>query len=170
MAKAGVIFIGTQAGLEVWSDPGGSGRWRRRISTLSGVPITAIAALDALTLTVAAPGSSLISRDGGLNWQEAAAADPAGVTVAELALAGLPPTQLRLGAAGIERRDDAADAWMPVLSGDITVLHAVGYHQDSVWAGAADGGFWLSSNRGRSWQAVGTAAAAVSALCAVRLI
>jgi hypothetical protein len=170
MAKAGVVFVGTQAGLEVWSDPGGSGRWRRRITALGGTPITAIAAADALSVAVSLRGGGLISHDGGLSWQDGPPPAAAASAATELVLAGLPPAVLRGTHTAIERRSEDDGAWQPVLAGAVTVLHAVSYHQDSVWAGAADGGLWLSSDRGRSWQQIGNADAAISALCAVRLI
>jgi len=73
MAKAGIVYVGTDNGLVTYSDPGGSGRWRRVSHTLEGCPVRAIIAIDAsnnaLDLLVAADGQPpLRSSDGGQSW------------------------------------------------------------------------------------------------------
>lgn len=73
MAKAGIVYVGTDNGLVTYSDPGGTGRWRRVGHTLEGSPVRAIIALDAsqnaLDLLVAADGQPpLHSSDGGQTW------------------------------------------------------------------------------------------------------
>jgi photosystem II stability/assembly factor-like uncharacterized protein len=76
MAKAGIVYVGTANGLATYSDPGGTGKWRRRWQTLAGQGILAILAVDEQTLVVAPAGAApLYSSDGGQSWSEAPAGD-----------------------------------------------------------------------------------------------
>jgi len=75
MAKAGIVYVGTTDGLVTYSDPGGIGRWRRVGRALAGSPVRAIAAADALHLTVLAGEESRRSDDGGQSWGPAPRAD-----------------------------------------------------------------------------------------------
>jgi photosystem II stability/assembly factor-like uncharacterized protein len=68
MAKAGIIYVGTSQGLVIYSDPGGSGRWRRVGVSLEGQPIEQIRATDALNLTVLSASVVLQTSDGGQHW------------------------------------------------------------------------------------------------------
>lgn len=81
MAKAGIVYIGTDNGLVTYSDPGDTGRWRRIGHTLEGRKVRAIIAADgedsALTTVIVDldAGEVLISLDGGQSWGPAPAAD-----------------------------------------------------------------------------------------------
>lgn len=75
MAKAGVVYLGTSEGLVVYSDPGGTGRWRRVAQSIEGQAVRAILAADALTLLVVVDGGALRSADGGQSWSAAQDAD-----------------------------------------------------------------------------------------------
>lgn len=77
MAKAGVVYVGTAAGLVIYSDPGGSGRWRRVGMSLEGRAIEALSAVDALSLLALAAGAALRSVDGGQSWADASEAEAA---------------------------------------------------------------------------------------------
>jgi photosystem II stability/assembly factor-like uncharacterized protein len=78
MAKAGIVYVGTADGLATYSDPGGTGNWRRRWQTLEGRAIRAILAIDDRTLVVApAGGEALFSDDGGQSWSAAPQGDAA---------------------------------------------------------------------------------------------
>jgi photosystem II stability/assembly factor-like uncharacterized protein len=69
MAKAGLLYIGTDDGLITLSDPGGIGRWRRVGHTLRGWTVRVVLALDALHLLVVAGGGVQRSTNGGMQWQ-----------------------------------------------------------------------------------------------------
>jgi photosystem II stability/assembly factor-like uncharacterized protein len=73
MAKAGIVYVGTDDGLVTYSDPGATGRWRRVGHTLAGRGVQGIIAADgdegALTVIVGlADGDALMSGDGGQSW------------------------------------------------------------------------------------------------------
>jgi photosystem II stability/assembly factor-like uncharacterized protein len=74
MAKAAIVYVGTSEGLAIYSDPGGSGRWRRIGQSLEGRPVEALLATDALSLLVLSVGTVLSSSDGAQSWQAADAA------------------------------------------------------------------------------------------------
>jgi photosystem II stability/assembly factor-like uncharacterized protein len=77
MAKAGIVYVGTAEGLAIYSDPGGSGRWRRVGLSLPGQAIEALIAADALSLLALGAGAAQRSEDGGQTWQVASEADAA---------------------------------------------------------------------------------------------
>ena len=77
MAKAGILFVGTARGVEVWSDPGGSGRWRRRIDALPDTAVDSVTVSDALHVQVTCDGRSYRSTDGGLSWEAGTAGEDA---------------------------------------------------------------------------------------------
>lgn len=68
MAKAGIVYVGTPKGLAIYSDPGGSGRWRRVGMSLEGQPVEQISATDALNLTVLSASTVWQTDDGGQHW------------------------------------------------------------------------------------------------------
>jgi photosystem II stability/assembly factor-like uncharacterized protein len=71
MAKAGIVYLGTEAGLVTLSDPGGTGRWRVTGRSLEGQPVRTLVATNALDVLVATPGKGLQrSLDGGMTWQQ----------------------------------------------------------------------------------------------------
>jgi len=80
MAKAGIVYVGTDDGLVTYSDPGATGRWRRAGHTLAGRGVRGIIAADgdegALAVTVGlSDGEALSSADGGQTWGAAPAAE-----------------------------------------------------------------------------------------------
>ncbi|MBX0329536.1 hypothetical protein K2Z83_17840 [Oscillochloris sp. ZM17-4] len=80
MAKAGIVYVGTDDGLVTYSDPGATGRWRRAGHTLEGRGVRAIIAADgdegALSVIVGlAEGDALRSVDGGQSWGAAPEAE-----------------------------------------------------------------------------------------------
>lgn len=195
MAKAGIVYVGTDDGLITFSDPGGIGRWRRVGQALEGQAVTAIVALDALTLTIAAAGNGLFSADGGQSWEAASAApEPVGLRAAgtggpvELAnprllgatafahLAGKTPILIGAGAGGtmLFRSDDEGIHWeAAAIEGDapgpITVIAPASYHIDTAWAGTATGQLLRSDDRGRSWVQVAQGLPPIRSLAVVRL-
>lgn len=80
MAKASIVYVGTTDGLAIYSDPGGSGRWRRVGGALEGRTIRGMLAADPQSLVVAvADGPPLRTNDGGQTWDQALAAEAEGL-------------------------------------------------------------------------------------------
>src|SRR5262245_40420921 len=73
MAKAGLLFVGTDDGIMLFSDPGGIGRWLRIGQELRDRVVYAIwPAVDtSLVVLAAVEGAGLQrSEDGGQSWQQ----------------------------------------------------------------------------------------------------
>ena len=111
MAKAGLLFVGTDDGIVLFSDPGGTGRWLRIGQELHGRRIRAVwPAVDTpLVVLVAVEGAGLQrSADGGQSWQEVLDADVRSLT-------GHPrdPQALYLGTANgeVHRSADDGQSW-----------------------------------------------------------
>jgi hypothetical protein len=152
MAKAGIVYVGTADGLATYSDPGGTGNWRRRWQTLEGRAIRAILAIDDRTLVVA-PGAVAL---GLLAGKE------------EVLLAAIA------GGTSLVRSEDNGASWQPAavdggLRGGVTVIVPSSYHMDFVWAGTDAGQLLRSDDRGRSWREVGAEPAAIRSLAVVRV-
>jgi hypothetical protein len=198
MAKAGIVYVGTANGLVIYSDPGGIGRWRRVGQTLEGLTIRAIAAADALTLTVTIDGQAAQgSTDGGQSFAPLAEAgpEPVGTRVATAhgpldqvyprlmgasafaRLDGKRPVVLGAGAGGTMffRSEDDGIHWEPAslngntTIGKVTVIAPATYHIDTAWAGTEKGELLRSDDRGRSWEIIAREDAAITALAVVRL-
>lgn len=150
MAKAGIVYVGTDNGLVTFSDPGGIGRWRRVGHSLEGLSIRAILASEALILTVAdASGATRRTEDGGQTWGPASAEDTELLTALLGAAGPLVATAQGLG----QWRGDHAPApgakALALLSGKQEVLIA-----------AIAGGTVLmrSEDGGASWEQATTSA------------
>jgi hypothetical protein len=198
VAKAGIVYVGTTNGLVIYSDPGGIGRWRRVGHTLEGLTISAIAAENALTLTVAIAGQGAQrSNDGGQSFTsiEGAGPEPVGTRVAtahgpvdevysRLAgatafarLEGKMPVVLGAGAGGTMffRSQDDGVHWEPAgiegnqLIARVAVITPASYHIDTAWAGTEKGELLRSDDRGRTWEIIAREAMAITALAVVRL-
>jgi photosystem II stability/assembly factor-like uncharacterized protein len=73
MAKAGLLYAGTDDGVVVFSDPGGGGRWRRIVHTLQGHAVSSLLAQDALHILAAGLEAGIQrSTDSGRSWQQVA--------------------------------------------------------------------------------------------------
>ncbi|NJN15279.1 MAG: hypothetical protein HC822_02745 [Oscillochloris sp.] len=75
MAKAAIIYVGTQNGLLTFSNPGAAKNWRRIGHTLEGTAIRAILAADALHLTVITDTGAQRTEDGAQTWGRAEPGD-----------------------------------------------------------------------------------------------
>jgi photosystem II stability/assembly factor-like uncharacterized protein len=199
MAKAGIVYVGSDDGLVTYSDPGGIGRWRRVGHELHGHAITAIATKGALIIRVAATGLGVQrSNDGGQGWQPApdcdapSAANPSLVAttsgLVQLAnprlrgatafarLAGRHPVLLGAGAGGtmLFRSEDDGIHWQAAevkieALGRVSVIVPASYHMDIAWAGTEIGQLLRSDDRGRSWELVAQEPVAIRSLAVVRL-
>lgn len=72
MAKAGLLFVGTDDGLVMFSDPGASGRWLRIGHELRGNQIMAVWPLfdDPQVVLAGGPNGLWRSGDGGASWHQ----------------------------------------------------------------------------------------------------
>ncbi|NJO06800.1 MAG: hypothetical protein HC876_15480 [Chloroflexaceae bacterium] len=178
MAKAGIVYIGTDDGMITLSDPGATGRWRRVGHTLQGQQITAVQALSALEVLIATPAGLHRSTDGGQSWQPIDS-DTLSAQALPFALEGNPPAMIGLqpdknGMQRFVRSEDAGATWQPAaepteMQGNVTVVVPAQYHRDVAWAGTAGGDVLRSDDRGRTWVIVTQGLAPVRSLAAVRL-
>ncbi len=156
MAKAGLLFVGTDDGIVLFSDPGGTGRWLRIGQELRGRRIRAVwPAVDTpLVVLVAVEGAGLLrSADGGQSWREALDADVR-------SLAGHPrdPLALYLGTAHgeVHRSADDGQSWELCPQGErpatgVAHIAVAADEPRRLYAGLYAGGVWASSDGGATW-------------------
>lgn len=180
MAKAGLLFVGTDDGIVLFSNPGAVGRWLRVGHELRGNSVTAVwPRPDNPLVVLAACGAAGLWRsgDGGATWAQAVdapvAALPAGDTL--VALGGKEPTLLLAAQGDLWRSTDDGATWErgtadAPLNGEISALTPVGYHIDTAFAGTAGGQIYQSADRGRTWQLLKDGLPAVRAIGAARLV
>jgi photosystem II stability/assembly factor-like uncharacterized protein len=149
MARAGIVYVGTNAGLVTYSDPGETGKWRRTGHSLDGTPIQAVDAIDAMNLIVAlADGPPQRSTDGGNSWVNA---QPAECThlIAPQAAGAAPPIATAQGLA------HWTGAHHPAT--DAVALALLSGRQETMLAsGLKIGPIARSEDGGASWTAVAT--------------
>jgi hypothetical protein len=156
MAKAGLLFVGTDDGIVLLSDPGGTGRWLRIGQELRGQVIRAVwPAVDTpLVVLAAVVGAGLQrSADGGQSWREVLDADVRSLT-------GHPrdPQALYLGTANgeVHRSADDGVSWELCPQGErpatgvVRIAVAAGEPRH-LYAGLDAGGVWASGDGGASW-------------------
>jgi hypothetical protein len=161
MAKAGLLFVGTDDGVVLFSDPGGVGRWFRVGQELRGRAIRAIwpAADTPLVVLVAADGAGLQrSDDGGQSWRQALDADVRSI-------AGHPRAAqaLYLGAAdgAVYRSADGGASWelcpRDTRLADGGAAYVVLAPDDPLrlYLALSSGGAWSSRDGGEHWARYG---------------
>jgi photosystem II stability/assembly factor-like uncharacterized protein len=160
MAKAGLLFVGTDDGIVLFSDPGGAGRWLRIGQELRGQAVHAVwpAADTPLVVLAAVEGAGLQrSADGGQSWRQALDADVR-------SLAGHPrdPQALYLGTANgdIYRSADSGANWelCPQDARPTAGVARIVVAADEprrLYAGLSAGGVWASADGGTSWRPYG---------------
>jgi hypothetical protein len=162
MAKAGLLFVGTDDGIVLFSDPGGVGRWLRIGQELRGQAVRAIwpAADTPLVVLAAAEGGGLQrSEDGGQSWRPA-------LDVEVCAIAGgdrHEPHRMYVSTpdAAVYRSEDSGAGWTRAARGDWaeargTRLIAANANALTLYLGLDDGTVWLSSDGGAQWARYGT--------------
>jgi photosystem II stability/assembly factor-like uncharacterized protein len=152
MAKAALLFAGTDDGLVQFTNPGGVGRWLRAGHALRGAPVRLVwLAPDNPRLLLAASSERALWRsvDGGETWAEALAD---GVTALAGGLADGP--LLAATADGrLLRSEDSGQTWAPAPApGPVRVL-APGPAGTLLAAGP--GGVWASADGGAAWSLLG---------------
>jgi photosystem II stability/assembly factor-like uncharacterized protein len=160
MAKAGLLFVGTDDGIVLFSDPGGVGRWLRIGQELRGQAVHAVwpAADTPLVVLAAVAGAGLQrSEDGGQSWRQVLDANVQSLT-------GHPrdARALYLGTAdgGIYHSADGGASWQlspPDGRPAAGVARIIVAPDDSqhLYAGLDAGGAWVSEDGGRSWASYG---------------
>lgn len=110
MAKAGLLFIGTDDGLVMFSDPGASGRWLRIGHELRGSQIAAVWPLfdDPQLVLAGGPNGLWRSGDGGASWQQIGNEM---VTAFAGAKATPQTVEAQIDGAGTIRTDDGGSTW-----------------------------------------------------------
>jgi photosystem II stability/assembly factor-like uncharacterized protein len=161
MAKAGLLFVGTDDGIVLFSDPGGVGRWLRIGQELRGGVVRAVwpAADTPLVVLAAVEGAGVQrSHDGGQTWRQTLDAD-----VRSLTGHARDPQALYLGTASgdIYRSDDGGASWelsppdgRPVVC--VTRLVVAAEDSRRLYAGLDTGGVWNSVDGGATWARYGT--------------
>jgi photosystem II stability/assembly factor-like uncharacterized protein len=156
MAKAGLLFVGTDDGIVLFSDPGGVGRWLRIGQELRGRAVRAVwpAADTPLIVLAAVEGARLQrSEDGGQSWQPALDTDVRSI-------AGHPrdPQALYLGTANgdVYRSADGGATWelcsqdaRPAVS--VARIAVATDEPRRLYIGLDAGGVWASADGGASW-------------------
>jgi photosystem II stability/assembly factor-like uncharacterized protein len=160
MAKAGLLFVGTDDGAVLFSNPNNIGRWLRIGQPFRGQAVRALWPLpdNPLVVFAAVAGMGLQrSDDGGQSW--AAAFD--GDVSAIVGDRGAPELVYFSTAAGLVYRSEDAGAgwarcpqggWQPSQEARLSVAPSDAM---SVYLGLGDGSVWASSDGGSSWRALG---------------
>jgi photosystem II stability/assembly factor-like uncharacterized protein len=160
MAKAGLLFVGTDDGIVLFSDPGGAGRWLRIGHELRGQVVPAVwpaADTPLVVLAVVAGAGLQRSEDGGQSWRQVLEADIR-------SLAGHPrdARALYLGTANgeIYHSADNGASWQrspyagqPAAS--VSRLVVAADDPQHLYAGLVTGGVWASADGGLSWSSYG---------------
>lgn len=155
MAKAGLLFVGTDDGLVLFSDPGGTGRWLQVGHVLRGQPVRTVWARADDPLTVLAAGPTVQrSQDGGRTWElvldvdaialQGIRAEPTAVTL--VTTDGLRYHSGDAGATWASAEADASDA--PPADAVVTLPG-----KEPVQLRAQPGGVERSSDNGATWAA-----------------
>src|SRR6266545_3629866 len=156
MAKAGLLFVGTDDGLVLFSNPNNIGRWLRIGQPFRGHAVRAVWPLADNPLVVLAAVAGLgvqRSDDGGQSWGQA-------LDVEAVAMAGdrasTPQIYLSTGAGMVYRSDDAGTSWIDCAAGgwrDVQDARLAVAHEGgpAIYLGLGDGAVWVSRDGGASW-------------------
>ncbi len=159
MAKAGLLYVGTDDGVVLFSEPGAAGRWLRVGHELRGEAVRSIWTYAESPLVVlAAAGNTLWrSDDGGRVW----AAALEGVAGFGIASGRIAPATVYLATPGsaVRRSDDAGLNWKIAgngawaAPGEVHVIVAPD-NARRVYLASGDG-VWWSTDAGISWARYG---------------
>jgi photosystem II stability/assembly factor-like uncharacterized protein len=156
MAKAGLLFVGTDDGAVLFSNPNNIGRWLRIGQPFRGHAVRALWLLpdNPLVVLAAVEGMGLqCSDDGGQSWAAALEVEISAIagdrTTPQLIYLSTPDGQ-------VHRSDDAGASWVRCADGgwqpsrDARLVIA---RNDAltVYLGLSDGSIWVSPDGGASW-------------------
>jgi hypothetical protein len=145
MAKAELLFAGTDDGVALFSEPGGIGRWLRIGRTLQGVQVASLwLDADDPQQVLASDGAVLWrSADGGQSWSEVVGG-PAGPMAA---VRGEPHLAWCVTQGALWKSRDSGQQWQRVAEGSWERPHAVAT-SGSMLAFAASHTIWLAGPQG----------------------
>jgi len=165
MAKAGLLFVGTDDGLVLFSNPNNIGRWLRIGQPFREKVVRAVwpHADNPLVVVAAVAGMGVQrSDDGGQSWQRALDVEAGAIVGARSA-----SNQLYLSTAdgAIYRSDDAGATWASCAPGgwpasSDTQLVVAAKDAETVYVGSSGGSVWVSHDGGSGWARFGDSLAA----------
>lgn len=144
MAKAELLFVGSQHGLTILSNPGGIGRWLKAGTALNDHAIQAVWAhpQDPTQVLCSSQQQLWRSQDGGLQWQPITA--PAMTTL--VATRSQPQRIVACDGTHVYISHDAGEHWLENRAA--TTVSGGG---DTYWAQTPDG-LQKSADGGNTWQ------------------
>ena len=160
MAKAGLLFVGTDDGLVLFSNPNNIGRWLRIGQPFRGQGVRAVWPLadNPLVVFAAVQGMGLQrSDDGGQRWAPALDEDVGAIAASRMSpgllyLSTLAGALYRSGDAGGSWSPCAAGGWPPAEDMRLIVAHA---DPQTIYVGSGAGRIWASRDGGASWASFG---------------
>jgi len=178
VAQAQLLYVGTQEGVAILSNPGRTDRWLTVGHELPAEQVIAVAcqADGPMNATVwTAAGAVYHTADGGQSWETLAAPGALPAPRVGLEFAGGPPASVRVSAdgLGLERSGDGGASWQRLeidSLGSWTVIGVPEYHPDIAYAATSQGDVWHSTDRGRTWLRIKRDLPPVTALAIGRVI
>ena len=172
MAKAGLLFVGTDDGLVLFSNPNNIGRWLKIGQPFRGQAVGAVWPLadSPLVVCAAVAGMGLQrSEDGGQSWRLALEGDVSAIVGVVSAPRSL---YLSTAAGAVYGSEDGGASWSPrgldVRGGGVRPHLAVDREAaPAVYAGLGDGAVLASRDGGASWAPFGASLPAAVAGLAV---
>jgi hypothetical protein len=155
MAKAGLLYVGTEDGIVLYSEPGAMGRWLRVGHELRGRVVTSLWAwsVNPLTVVACAGGQLVRSVDGGASWSEIG-----GVQGGVLAGSKGSAVVVCLAPDGtLASSQDAGETWAragAIGTAGATHMAAAPDNPQTLLAGTGSRA-WVSINGGADWTDLG---------------
>jgi photosystem II stability/assembly factor-like uncharacterized protein len=155
MAKAGLLFVGTDDGIALYSEPGAAGRWFRVGHELRGAAVDSVWTwIDDPTIVLATTGGALLrSTDGGANWIPLAGI-PGGLLSSAKAAPALVTSLTPTG--DVWQSHDAGATWVQIGALGYGAPHALLTLADQAETLYASAGRYLlhSQDQGANWQII----------------
>lgn len=160
MAKAGLLFAGTDDGMVLFSEPGAAGRWLQVGHVLRGGPVGAVWANADNPLIVLADAGGWLQRseNGGQQW-EAVMGQASGCAI--ISHRTTPATVYVCAPVGaVSRSDDAGATWVGLGDGGWRTTHVAQLVIDpadpqQLFVAPGDQQIYYSRDAGASWEPYG---------------
>lgn len=176
MAQAQLLYIGTEQGVVLLSNPGRIDRWISVGIELADQAITAVRCqADApMQATIWSADQAWQTKDGGQSWQALEPRPNLIESSQSIELSGQPPATIRIASDPnhLERSSDGEN-WQSLAIGQLgewSCLISVAYQIDSIYAATNAGQVWVSSDRGRTWALLKQQLAPITSLAIGRVI
>jgi len=165
MAKAGLLFVGTDDGLVLFSNPNNIGRWLRIGQPFRERVVRAVwpHADNPLVVLAAVAGLGVQrSEDGGQSWQMSLDGEAGAIVGAR---AAQNRVYLSTADGAIYRSDDAGATWASCSAGgwppfSQIQLMVAAKDAETIYVGSSDGSVWISRDGGSGWARYGDRLAA----------